>query len=102
MLPLPQLLAELVRRPSVNPMGRSDLPPDMLHESHVTAFLEGHLRDIGCEFHRQSVVPGCDNLIATYTHPAPHRPTSCPGHTMSPSCEAGGRTHIGREYSPQF
>src|SRR5205823_10363977 len=50
MLPLPQLLAELVRRPSVNPMGRTDLPPDLLHESRVTALLEHEVRNIGCEF----------------------------------------------------
>jgi len=73
MLPLPELLAELVRRPSVNPMGRMDLPSEILHESRVTAFLEHELRDIGCEFHRQTVQPGRDNLIATFTpsHPAP-------------------------------
>ena len=71
MLTLPQLLAELVRRPSVNPMGRTDLPPEFLHESRVTAFLEHELRNIGCEFRRQPVAPGRDNIIATYTPPAP-------------------------------
>jgi acetylornithine deacetylase/succinyl-diaminopimelate desuccinylase family protein len=69
MLPLPQLLAELVQRPSVNPMGRTDLPPDILYESRVTAYLEDQLRAIGCPFHRQTVQPGRDNLIATYTPP---------------------------------
>ena len=69
MLPLPQLLAELVRRPSVNPMGRTDLPPDILYESRVSAFLEHELRNIPCEFRRQTVAPGRDNLIATYTPP---------------------------------
>jgi acetylornithine deacetylase/succinyl-diaminopimelate desuccinylase family protein len=71
MLPLPELLAELVRRPSVNPMGRSDLPSDILYESRVTAFLEHELRNIPCEFRRQFVQPGRDNLIATYTPPGP-------------------------------
>ena len=33
---LPQLLAELVRRPSVNPMGRTDLDPSIIHESRVS------------------------------------------------------------------
>lgn len=71
MLPLPQLLAELVRRPSVNPMGRTDLPPEITYESRVTAFLEEQLRELGVEFHRQIVAPGRDNLIATYTPPSP-------------------------------
>lgn len=70
MLPLPQFLAELVRRPSVNPMGRSDLPPDILYESRVTAFLEDQLRQLGCPVRRQTVQPGRDNLIATYTPPS--------------------------------
>jgi acetylornithine deacetylase len=69
MLPLPQLLTELVRRPSVNPMGRIDLPPDILYESRVTAYLEEQLRGLGCPFRRQTVQPGRDNLIATYTPP---------------------------------
>jgi acetylornithine deacetylase len=71
MLSLAELLAELVRRPSVNPMGRTDLPPEILYESRVTAFLEHELRNIPCEFHRQNVRPGRDNLIATYTPPGP-------------------------------
>ena len=69
--PLPQLLAELVRLPSVNPMGRTDLPPDILHESRVTAYLEDRLREIGAPFRRQSVLPGRDNLIAVYEPPTP-------------------------------
>lgn len=71
MLPLPALLAELVRRPSVNPMGRTDLPPEITLEHRVTAFLEDQLRGLGCEFRRQPVAPGRDNLIATYTPPTP-------------------------------
>lgn len=71
MLPLPQLLAELVRRPSVNPMGRTDLDPAILHESRVTAFLEEHLRALGCEVQRQTYAEGRDNILATYTPPTP-------------------------------
>jgi len=71
MLTLPELLAELVRLPSVNPMGRTDLAPEIVHESRVTAFLEHELRNIPCEFRRQTVRPGRDNLIATYTPPSP-------------------------------
>jgi len=71
MLQLAQLLAELVRRPSVNPMGRTDLPAEIVHESRVTAFLEEQLRSLGCPYRRQTVQPGRDNLIATYTPPSP-------------------------------
>ncbi len=70
MLPLPQLLAELVRRPSVNPMGRSDLPEDILYEYRVTEFLEEQLRAAGCIPQRQTVQPRRDNLIAVYEPPA--------------------------------
>ncbi|MBP3958272.1 M20 family metallopeptidase [Gemmata sp. G18] len=71
MLPLPQLLAELVRLPSVNPMGRADIDPALVHESRVTDFLEAQLRAIGCEFYRQRVAAGRENLVATYTPPGP-------------------------------
>lgn len=69
--PLPQLLAELVRIPSVNPMGRTDIPADILYESRVTAYLEQQVLSLGCEFRRQNVCPGRDNLIATYMPPGP-------------------------------
>ena len=71
MLTLPQLLTELVRRPSVNPMGRTDLSPDILYESRVTGFLEHEFRNIPCEFRRQTIAPGRDNIVATYTPPGP-------------------------------
>jgi acetylornithine deacetylase len=71
MLPLPELLAELVRRPSVNPMGRTDLPPDVLYESRVTAFLEHEIRNLGVAPRRQPVLPGRDNLVAVYDPPTP-------------------------------
>jgi acetylornithine deacetylase/succinyl-diaminopimelate desuccinylase family protein len=73
MLALPQLLAELVNRPSVNPMGRTDLDPALTYESRVSAFLEHELRNIPCPFQRQNVMQDRDNIVATYTppHPAP-------------------------------
>ncbi|MBX9583223.1 MAG: M20 family metallopeptidase [Gemmataceae bacterium] len=67
--PLPQLLAELVRLPSVNPMGRTDLPPDILYEHRVTAYLEAHLHGLGVPVERQPVAPGRDNLVAAYDPP---------------------------------
>ncbi|HEY1188305.1 MAG TPA: M20 family metallopeptidase [Gemmata sp.] len=73
MLPLIDLLAELVKRPSVNPMGRTDVDPALVYEARVTALLEHEFRNLGCEFRRQNVAPGRDNIVATYTppHPAP-------------------------------
>lgn len=67
--PIPNLLAELVRRPSVNPMGRTDLSPEITGESRVSDYLEGCLRNLGVPFQRIRVAPGRDNLVAHYTPP---------------------------------
>lgn len=69
--PLEQLLAQLVRLPSVNPMSRTDLAADILFEHRVTAFLEEKLRGLGVPPRRQTVLPDRDNLIATYEPPTP-------------------------------
>jgi acetylornithine deacetylase len=69
--PIPTLLAELVRRPSVNPMGRTDIPPDVLYETRVTDYLEDRLHELGVPYQRIPVAPGRDNLVATYTPPTP-------------------------------
>jgi acetylornithine deacetylase len=71
MHPIPTLLADLVRLPSVNPMGRTDLPPALVHEARVTDYLEAHLRDLGVPVERQRVAPGRDNLVARYSPPNP-------------------------------
>jgi acetylornithine deacetylase len=52
-------------------MGRTDLPPEILYESRVTAYLEEQLRALGCPVHRQAVQPGRENLLATYIPPTP-------------------------------
>jgi acetylornithine deacetylase len=52
-------------------MGRTDIDPAIVHESRVVALLEHEFRNIGCEFRRQTVQPGRDNIIATYTPPGP-------------------------------
>lgn len=70
MLTLPELLAELVRLPSVNPMGRTDLPTDILYESRVIDRWEAELRTLGVEVTRQAVAPGRENLVAVFE---PHR-----------------------------
>ena len=70
-MPPADTLAALVRLPSVNPMGRTDLPADILYEHRVTAYLEGRLRDLGVAVERQTVRPGRDNLVAVYDPPDP-------------------------------
>lgn len=71
MLSIPELLAELVRRPSVNPMGRTDIPAELLYESRVTDFWEGQFRALGVPVERQEVRPGRCNLVARYSLPNP-------------------------------
>jgi acetylornithine deacetylase/succinyl-diaminopimelate desuccinylase family protein len=63
------LLAELVRRPSVNPMGRSDISLSLVYESRVTDYLEAQFHEIGANYRRVPVAPGRDNLVATYDPP---------------------------------
>jgi acetylornithine deacetylase/succinyl-diaminopimelate desuccinylase family protein len=64
-----QLLSDLVRRPSVNPMGRTDLSADILFEHRVTDYLESVLRGLGVRYERTEVQPGRDNLVAYYRPP---------------------------------
>ena len=71
MLSPTDLLADLVRLPSVNPMGRTDLPPGITHEARVTDYLEAQFRLLGVEYHRRPVAPGRDNIVARYTPPTP-------------------------------
>lgn len=68
------LLAELVRRPSINPMGRTDLPASLVNESRVTDYLEGQFRDRGASYRRVPVATGRDNLVAVYDPPG--KPTA--------------------------
>lgn len=71
MLSLSELLTELVSSPSINPMGRTDIPPHLCHESRVTAVYERHLRALGVPVERAEVAPGRHNLVARYLPPTP-------------------------------
>lgn len=64
-----QILTDLVQRPSVNPMGRTDLSPDILYESRVTDYLERQLQALRVPYERIAVAPGRDNLVARYIPP---------------------------------
>ena len=78
------LLAALVRLPSVNPMGRTDVPPDIAHESRVIDYLDARLRDLGVAGERQTVAPGRDNLIARYSPRRTRRSRSSGSATRTP------------------
>jgi acetylornithine deacetylase len=56
-------LADLVRRPSVNPMGRDVSGPEYL-EGRVTDYLVQRLTAAGIPWARQPVAPGRDNVVA--------------------------------------
>ena len=68
-----ELLADLVRRPSVNPLGRTDVPDSVAHEHRVTDYLEQRLARQGIPCLRQPVHPGRDNLLAWVESPGAAR-----------------------------
>ncbi|MEI6256708.1 MAG: M20 family metallopeptidase [Planctomycetota bacterium] len=67
-------LADLVRRPSVNPMGRDVSGPDYL-EGRVTDYLIQRFLAAGLPWVRQPVSPGRDNVIARLDATVPNAPT---------------------------
>jgi acetylornithine deacetylase len=67
-------LADLVRRPSVNPMGRDVSGPDYL-EGRVTDYLVQRFMAAGLPWVRQPVSPGRDNVIARLGGAVPDAPT---------------------------
>jgi acetylornithine deacetylase/succinyl-diaminopimelate desuccinylase-like protein len=67
-------LADLVRRPSVNPMGRDLAGPEYL-EGRVTDYLVQRFTAVGLPWARQSVAPGRDNVVARLEATVPDSPT---------------------------
>src|SRR5262245_35362729 len=67
-----RLLRDLVRRPSVNPMGRP-LQGDHIYEHQVTAYLEDFFKALGVPFERQTIAPRRDNILATFDPPGARR-----------------------------
>ncbi len=63
------ILRDLVRIPSINPMGRSATSPQH-YEHAVTAHLEALLRP-HAEVRRQPIAPQRENVVATFTPPRP-------------------------------
>jgi acetylornithine deacetylase len=66
-------LADLVRRPSVNPMGRDLSGPEYL-EARVTDYLVQRFTAAGLSWARQPVAPGRDNVIARLEATVPDAP----------------------------
>ncbi len=62
-LDLVEVLAELVRIPSVNPMGQPLGPEDIYYEHRLTDHLAGLFTKMGLPFERHSVLPNRDNLL---------------------------------------
>lgn len=63
MLETTRLLRDLVRLPSVNPMGRPLQGPD-IYEHRVTDYLEAFFRSLGVPWERQPVSPQRENIFA--------------------------------------
>ncbi|WP_029631577.1 M20 family metallopeptidase [Zavarzinella formosa] len=69
---IPDLLRDLVSRPSVNPMG-PDLRGHPYLEAGVTAYLEDYFRALNVPFTRQSVAPERENIVARFESPGATR-----------------------------
>src|SRR5207249_11384248 len=63
-----RLLQDLVRIPSVNPMGRA-ATGEQFYEHRLTDYLERFFRDLGVPYERQPVAPLRDNIVARYEPP---------------------------------
>jgi acetylornithine deacetylase len=59
------LLQDLIRLPSVNPMGR-DLPGDICLESRVSDYLVEFFKSLDVQYERIEVAPGRANVIARF------------------------------------
>lgn len=67
-------LADLVRRPSVNPMGRTVSGPEYL-EGRVSEYLVQRFSAAGLPWARQNAAPGRDNVLAVLEATEPNSPT---------------------------
>ena len=67
-----RLLRDLVRIPSINPMGRPLQGPE-IYEHRLTAYLEEFFRGLGVPYERQTVAPLRDNIWARCELPGARR-----------------------------
>jgi len=68
MLPAHRLLQDLVRIPSVNPMGRT-VTGELFYEHRVTDYLERCFQELAVPYERRPVAPLRDNIVARYESP---------------------------------
>jgi acetylornithine deacetylase/succinyl-diaminopimelate desuccinylase family protein len=68
MNPSAHLLRDLVRIPSVNPMGRDVEGPTFL-EGRVADYVARFVGELGVRVERQTVLPGRDNVVAHFESP---------------------------------
>jgi len=98
------LLRDLVRLPSVNPMGRSWANDSILYEERVTNYLEQFFRKLGAPFERQAIVPKRENIVARFESPGAKSTILFEVHQDTVPVEAmtidpfGGETRNGRLY----
>lgn len=98
------LLRDLVRLPSVNPMGRSWPSDAILYEHRVTAYLEEFFRSRSIRYERQTVAPHRDNIVACVELPGAKRTFLFEVHQDTVPVEAmtvepfGGEIRDGRLY----
>lgn len=103
MTPAAQILRDLVRLPSVNPMGRGLTGPTIF-ESRVTDYLEDYLKKLGVACERQAVAPSRDNLVARFEPPSAKRTIVLEAHQDTVPVEGmtidpfGGEIRDGRLY----
>ena len=67
------LLRDLVRIASVNPMGRSWASEEILFETRVTDYLQALFQRLNVSFHRQTIAPKRENIIAFFESPSASR-----------------------------
>jgi len=70
MLSSHRLLQDLVRIPSVNPMGRA-VNGDQFYEFRLTDYLERFFRELGVACERRPVAPLRDNIVASFNSGSP-------------------------------
>ena len=98
-----ELLKKLISIPSVNPMGRDVSGPEF-HETKLTQFLIGYLKDLGVPCEEVEVAPGRSNILARLESPRATRTILLDAHqdtvpvdgmTISPfdPIEQSGRIH---------
>lgn len=98
------LLSDLVRLPSVNPMGRSWADESLLYEHRVTAYLEQFFQKIGVPHERQSIAPKRENIVARYESASAERTILFEVHQDTVPVEAmtidpfGGEVRDGKLY----